>query len=252
LHRILHRIGTLAVVAVIALTAIVAASVPASGLRTSRLGTGSANRTGGRRVRRRQASLLAFALVALAACDSTGPSTVAASTSPSATVSVSETPRPPLVGQWALKKTCDMIVQALTKAGLENLIPLDVGETLKIPENAPLPANWDPSHPCADAKAPYEHSHTFWPDGEFNSYDQDGQEVDNGPYTIVNDRTFFLGTRSHHTTFHYRIRGDTIMFDVVIPKDCSSEDCLGTLAWAFSVANPGQTWTRVTSGPNAP
>ena len=29
------------------------------------------------------------------------------------------------------------------------------------------------------------------------------------------------------------------MFDVVIPKDCSSKHCLGVLAWAFSVANPG-------------
>ncbi len=85
-------------------------------------------------------SLLAFALVALVACSSTDSSTVGASTSPSATSSVSETPRPHLVGQWALKKTCDMIVQALTKAGLENLIPLDVGETLELPENAPLPA----------------------------------------------------------------------------------------------------------------
>jgi hypothetical protein len=164
---------------------------------------------------------------------------------------VSETPRPPLVGQWALKKTCDMIVQALTKAGLEDLIPMDVGETLKLPENAPLPSSWDPAHPCEDAKAPTEHSHTFWPDGAFNSYDQNGQQVDEGPYKIVNDHTFIIGGHTP-TTFHYRIRGDTIMFDVVIPKDCSSKHCRGVLAWAFSVANPGQTWTRVTSGPNAP
>ena len=134
---------------------------------------------------------------------------------------------------------------------IEDLIPLDVGETLKLPENAPLPANWDPSDPCADAKPPTEHSHTFWPDGEFNSYDQNGQQVDNGPYKIVNDHTFTIGDRTP-TTFHYWIRGDTIMFDVVVPKDCTTKHCLGVLAWAFSVANPGQEWTRVTSGPNVP
>jgi hypothetical protein len=205
--------------------------------------------SGGSAVMRR--SLLAFVLFVLAACSSTGSSTVGASTSPSATSSVSETPRPPLVGQWALKKTCDMIVQALTRAGLENLIPLDVGETFKLPENAPLPSSWDPAHPCEDAKAPTEHSHTFWPDGEFNSYDQYGQEVDNGPYEIVNDHTFVIGGHTP-TTFHYRIRGDTIKFDVVVPKDCTTKHCLRVVAWAFSVANPGQEWTRVTSGPNAP
>jgi hypothetical protein len=189
-------------------------------------------------------SVLAFVLLALAACSSNGSTTVATPASPSP-------PRPPLVGQWELKKTCAMIVQALTEAGLEDLIPLAVGETLKLPENAPLPTNWDPSHPCADAKAPTAHSHTFWPDGTFNSYDQNLQEVDNGPYKIVNDRTFIIGGRTG-MTFHYRIRGDTIMFDVVIPKNCSSKACLRALAWAFSVANPGQTWTRVTSGPSAP
>jgi hypothetical protein len=195
-------------------------------------------------------SLLAFFTFALAACSSTGPGTAVTSAPSSPTPSVSETV-PLLVGQWALKKTCPMVVQALTKAGLEDLIPLDVGETLKLPENAPLPATWDPSHPCADAKAPTEHSHTFWPDGEFNSYDQNGQQVDDGPYTIVNHHTFTIGTHNP-TTFHYRIQGDTIMFDVVIPKVCSSKRCLENLAWAFSVANPGQTWTRVTSGVNVP
>jgi hypothetical protein len=176
---------------------------------------------------------------------------VAASTSPSATSSVSETPRPPLVGRWELKKTCTMIVEALTKAGLTELIPLDVVETLKLPENAALPDSWDRSHPCADAKTPTEHSHTFWPDGEFNSYDQNDAQVDEGSYKIVNDHTSIIGGPTP-TTFHYRIRGDTIMFDVEVPKDCTTKHCLHVLAWAFSEANPGQEWTRVTSGPNVP
>ncbi len=95
---------------------------------------------------------------------------------------------------------------------------------------------------------PIEHSHTFWADGTFNSYDQNGQQVDDGTYTIINGHTFAIGD----STFHYRIQGDNIKFDVVIPKDCSTKHCREGLGWAFSVAYPGPTWTRVTSGPNVP
>lgn len=115
----------------------------------------------------------------------------------------------------------------------------------------PTPARWDPSHPCADARKPTEHSHTFWPDGSFNSYDQTGNEVDNGPYNIVNDHTFIIGGRTP-MTFHYRISGNTIMFDPVVPKNCSTRHCRHVLAWAFSVAYVGQTWHRVTSGSLCP
>jgi hypothetical protein len=188
--------------------------------------------------------VIVFGLAALAACSSNTSTT----TLKPAPAGSNTGMRPALVGQWELKKTCAMIVEALTKAGLQDLIPMDVPETLDLPENAPLPADWDPAHPCADAKPPTAHSHTFWPDGTFNSYDQLGKQVDDGTYKIVNDHTFTIGSQA----FHYRISGDTIMFDVVIPKHCTSKTCRGSIAWAFSVANPGQRWTRVTSGVNAP
>lgn len=197
-------------------------------------------------------SILVLALLAVVGCSSNGSTTIrSATTEPGVTASVSAAPLPHLVGQWALNKTCAAIVNALTQAGLADLISLDVAETLKLPENAPLPASWDPSHPCADAKPPTEHSHTFWADGAFNSFDQNGQQVDDGQYKLVNDHTFIF-PGSIPITMHYRIQGDTIMFDPVIPKNCTTKQCRGTLAWAFSVANPGQTWTRVTSGPNVP
>ena len=91
-----------------------------------------------------------------------------------------------------------------------------------------FPPTGTPQIPCADAKPPTEHSHTFWPDGEFNSYDQNGQQVDDGPYKIVNDHTFTIGDRTP-TTFHYWIRGDTIMFDVVIRRTAQR-----SIAWASS------------------
>jgi hypothetical protein len=152
------------------------------------------------------------------------------------------------VGQWSLIKTCDMIVAALTKAKLTDLIARDVPDLLKGSVNGALPADYDPAHPCADAQPPTEHSHTFWPSGMFNSYDENGQQVDDGTYTLIDDHTFMIGSSG---TFTFSVTGDKIAFDVVIPKPCT-QTCRNDLAWAFSVANPGQTWTRVTSGPHVP
>jgi hypothetical protein len=43
-------------------------------------------------------------------------------------------------------------------------------------------------------------------------------------------------------TFDYRIDGDTISFEPVIPE-CSSDRF--EAAWSVSVAYPGETWHRV-------
>jgi hypothetical protein len=146
-------------------------------------------------------------------------------------------------------------VSALTKAGLTGLIPQDVGELIKgVPENGPLPATWDPSHPCANAKPPTEHSHTFWDGGTFNSYDENGNQVDSDSYRIINDNAVRIG----NVTFHYRIiNGDTLMLSPV-PTKAQIRTALAhpkefsAAAWAFSVAFPGQAWKRVTSGPHVP
>jgi hypothetical protein len=47
-----------------------------------------------------------------------------------------------------------------------------------------------PSHPCAHAKPPTGHSHTFWAGGTFNSYDENGNRVDDGVYELIDDHTF--------------------------------------------------------------
>jgi hypothetical protein len=131
-------------------------------------------------------------------------------------------------------------------------VPDYIGETLKIPENAPLPANWDASHPCADARPPTVHAHTFWADGGFNSYDQNDRQVDEGAYKPVNNRTFIFPGKIP-ITVHYRVDGDTIVFEPEVPNNCSSNpDCLGAIGYVLIVTFPGETWTRVTSGNNVP
>jgi hypothetical protein len=166
-----------------------------------------------------------------------------ASSAPSATAS----PRPALVGQWELDRTCQAIVAALTKAGHPELIRAGVGELVKGNINGEVPSGWDPNQPCATALPPTPHSHTFWPNGMFNSYDENGNQVDDGPWAIVDDQTFTIG----ESTFKYAIAGDALTFEPVVPADCSGQ-CREALGWTYSVSFPGSPWHRVTSGPHAP
>jgi hypothetical protein len=156
-------------------------------------------------------------------------------------------PRPALVGQWELDRTCQAIVTALTKAGHPELIRGGVGELVEGNVDGQVPPRWDPNHPCALALPPTPHSHTFWPNGMFNSYDENGKQVDDGPWAIVDDHTFTIG----NSTFTYTIAGDALTFEPVVPADCSGR-CKDDLGWMYSVSFPGSAWHRVTSGPHVP
>jgi hypothetical protein len=87
---------------------------------------------------------------------------------------------------------------------------------------------------CKGAK-PKQHSHGFEADGAFASYDQDGQQVDDGTYTKVNGRTFTLGEPP--VPVRYRIKGDTATFDVVVP-DCQNARCRESTAYVVSAFFP--------------
>lgn len=113
-------------------------------------------------------------------------------------------------------------------------------------DDGTLPASWDPKQPCAKPKVS-PHSHTFWADGRFNSYDERDREVDSGTWTIVDDRTF----RIDDWSFRYTADRTSLTMEPVVPAGCS-DACLEGLGWTFSVSYPGQTWTRVTSGQHVP
>ena len=68
------------------------------------------------------------------------------------------------------------------------------------------------------------HSHSFdeFTPGSFASYDQNGQQVDDGKYKKVDDRTLTLGDPP--VTVRYEIDGDEATFDVVLP-DCKTKPC---------------------------
>src|SRR5207249_11896313 len=42
-------------------------------------------------------------------------------------------------------------------------------------------------------RPPTAHTHTFWADGTFSSYNENGQQVDDGTYVIVDDHTLRIG-----------------------------------------------------------
>jgi hypothetical protein len=67
------------------------------------------------------------------------------------------------VGQWELDRTCAAIVKAEKDAHLPELITFEnLQELLDVVVNSD---NWDRAHPCAHARPPTEHSHTFWAGG---------------------------------------------------------------------------------------
>jgi hypothetical protein len=157
------------------------------------------------------------------------------------TASLTSTPgADSIVGEWQRAPTCEELVQALTERGFGDFAAEAVGGAvlLTTPENVPAK---DPKHPCADAAGPIKHSHKFWKDGTFNSYDQNGRQVDDGKYEIVDFNTILFAG------FHvdYRIDGDTIVFSLAVPKSCTSKDCRAMAAYAINVFYPGKVWQRV-------
>jgi hypothetical protein len=185
------------------------------------------------------------------------PSNVPASPSLTAEPTTSSTlvPLEPsaLVGQWRLVRSCEATATALTKEGLGGLVPSVISAEELIyglVNGGHLPADFDAAHPCVDAKPPFEHSHTFWANGHFNSWDENGNQADDGAYTLAGDHSFTMGDPP--ITFDFTVRHDTIQFQVKKPVNCSADPCHGIYAWAVSVADPGQVWTRVTSGPHVP
>ncbi len=151
------------------------------------------------------------------------------------------------MGQWELDRTCQAIVTALTKAGHPELIRQDAGELVAGNVDGVVPSRWDPTRPCADALPPTPHSHTFWADGTFNSYDERGNQVDDDRWVIIGERMLTIG----NSTFSYAISGDALMFEPVVPASCTGQ-CSSDLGWMYSVSFPGSAWHRVTAGPHVP
>ena len=129
----------------------------------------------------------------------------------------------------------------LREAGLEEYVLESVYGNGLVPGVTSEDGLKDPEHPC-DGAVERKHSHFFTADGAFGSKDFDGQQVDDGTYTLEGDEGIVInGMR-----FRYEIDGDELSLEPE-PVDisaCTTKECRFGAAWVLMVALPGATWTR--------
>ncbi|MBA2537231.1 MAG: hypothetical protein H0V20_07355 [Actinobacteria bacterium] len=150
------------------------------------------------------------------------------------TTTASSTTTPAIVGRWKRVNKCPELVKALDEAGLGAIAPSVVGDYF--PEVPPKQlAQKDDL--CAGAK-PIVHYHFFDEDGRFGSLDEHEEQVDDGTYEIIDDRTFVISKEFPDTTFHYRIEGDTMTLSPVVTRAMKREALAHPLE--FTVAGWGE------------
>lgn len=151
-----------------------------------------------------------------------------------------------LVGRWEHVNECPQLMKALSQAGLGA-----VGAAVAMdyfPDSSPKElAKKDDV--CKGAK-PFVHSHFFTDTGEFGSLTEDLQQVDDGPYEILDESRFRIGNSDFGAVFRYEIDGDELSFSPVITAEMKREALAHPLGfseagWSVAVSYPGQVWKRV-------
>jgi hypothetical protein len=150
---------------------------------------------------------------------------------------------PAIVGEWVGVHNCAQIVAMMHEAGLDEFALEQVWGNGLIPGVTTEAGIKDPSKPCEGA-VERKHSHFFTTDGRFGSKDFDGNQVDDGTYTVDGDLLTINEGR-----FHFSIEGDklTLEPEPVDISGCTTKECKFTAAWVLMVAMPGSTWTRGTT-----
>ena len=85
---------------------------------------------------------------------------------------------------------------------------------------------------------PRKHSHYVTKDGRFGPLDWNGDDMDDGTYTLKAEPDRDC-QEFPSVTFTYTVRGNAIEFVPQIPRGCSTFRC----AWSIHGA-AGQGWTR--------
>jgi hypothetical protein len=138
---------------------------------------------------RAAASLSLLLVLAAAGCGGASSSSTAAPAEAAENPSSSSDPKPvSIVGEWQRVITCADLVRALEQAGFEEKAPGAAAAFIGLATEEDLA---DPSHPCKGA-VPRRHSHFFTSDGQFGSRDENGNQVDEGTYDIIDDNTLVI------------------------------------------------------------
>ena len=187
-------------------------------------------------------AIAATLLLLLAGCvDDDKPAAEATSTdTPTETSGSSPSPTSTIVGSWQRLTTCEERVSALADAGLSGFaVEHAVGEGW-IPGVTSPDEIADPVHPCNGA-IPLRHGHFFTEDGLFGSTDDEGDQVDDGTYRVIDEDTIVIEKEFGEMTFNYRIQDDGTMLLDPVMHDCTKSGCFAA-QWAVSVAYPGLAW----------
>jgi len=186
-----------------------------------------------------RSAMTGLALITLAACSAPAARSISPTSSVAVFPSVVASAEPSavssaIVGVWRGEHDCEGIAGALTDAGFDEAVIIEnvVGNGLipGVTSPADIP---DVAELCADATV-LEHSHEFTADGQFFSYDQDGEEVDFGTYELVDDDTLTIGApdREGVTTFDFSIEDNHLTLEPQLPAACAEFECI----WAVMVA----------------
>lgn len=151
------------------------------------------------------------------------------------------TPPSDLVGERERRTSCEQRVRALGDAGLGRFAAEHAAGEGWIPGVTSVDQLEDPRRPCRGA-VPLRHSHFFTADGSFGSRDAQGDQVDDGTYTLLDERTIVVSKEFGDVTFGFKIRDERLFLTPVLP-DCAENGCFAA-QWAVAVAYPGLPWQR--------
>ena len=186
-----------------------------------------------------RASLLALAFLLASCAGASGSSVspvISTAASPSAEPSMSNAA---IVGIWRGEHECAGIADALAEAGFDESVIVETIVGNGLVPGAESPSDVANVTEACEQAITLEHSHEFTADGQFFSYDQDGNEVDFGTYRLIDDDTVAIGDAS--VEFDFTIEGDHMTLEPQTERGCLDFNC----QWALMVAMPWSGMERV-------
>ena len=143
-----------------------------------------------------------------------------------------------IVGTWRGQHTCEGIIDAMQEAGFGLPVALESVVDNGLVPSADGAGSLDLDHPCADAIA-IDHSHVFTADGQFQSLNQVGDEVDFGTWAAIDEDTIVIGAPDRaDVTFDYAVEGDVLTLEPDLEEGCLEFEC----QWAVMVA---MSWSEL-------
>jgi len=141
---------------------------------------------------------------------------------------------------------CPELTKALFEAGLGAVAASVAGDYFP----ASTPKELARKDDVCEGAEPFVHSHFFTANGAFGSLTEDLQQVDDGPYEILDGGRFRIGNADFGAVFRYEIDGDKLSLSPVVTPKMKKEALAHPLefsaaGWSIAVSYPGHVWTRV-------